>query len=249
MEEIIKLKNLSVFYGEEEVVKDVNLSFKKNKVTALIGHSGCGKTTILKTMNQLIAEEKNARVKGKVIFKEQSIDKMDVETLRKTIGIVFQNPTPFPFSIEKNMLYPLDYHGGYGKKEKQQMIQEKLEKTGLYEEVKDRMNFSAQKLSGGQQQRLCMARSLTLNPEVLLLDEPCSSLDPKSTKKIEQTLKDLSENITVIIVTHNMAQARRIADYVAFFSEGRLIEYGETEKVFQYPKKEETKQYVEGLLV
>ena len=249
MEEIIKLKNLSVFYGEEEVVKEVNLSFKKNKVTALIGHSGCGKTTILKTMNQLIAEEKNARVKGTVIFKEQSIDKMDVETLRKTIGIVFQNPTPFPFSIEKNMLYPLDYHGGYGKKEKQQMIQEKLEKTGLYEEVKDRMNFSAQKLSGGQQQRLCMARSLTLNPEVLLLDEPCSSLDPKSTKKIEQTLKDLSENITVIIVTHNMAQARRIADYVAFFSEGRLIEYGETEKVFQYPKKEETKQYVEGLLV
>jgi len=249
MEDIIRLENLSVFYGAEQVVKEVNLAFKKNRITALIGHSGCGKTTILKTMNQLIAEEKNARVEGSVIFKEESVERMNMEALRKTIGIVFQSPTPFPFSIEKNLLYPLDYHGGYGKKEKQRIIREKLKKTGLYEEVKDRMHFSARKLSGGQQQRLCMARSLTLNPEILLLDEPCSSLDPKSTKKIEETLRGLSEHITVIIVTHNMAQARRIADYVAFFSEGRLVEYGETERVFQHPKKVITKQYIEGVLV
>lgn len=244
----MEVKEWKVSYGEISVLQNINLVFPEKKITALIGPSGCGKTTLLKSLNRLIEEEASAKTRGEITLKGTSISEVSCEILRRKVGIVFQTPTPFPFSIEKNMTYALDYHNKIGIGDKKKLIIEKLKLVGLYDEVKDRMGFSAMNLSGGQQQRLCIARSLMLNPDVLLLDEPCSSLDPKSTTKIEGTLKRLSDDITIIIVTHNMSQAKRIADNIAFIYEGKLIEYKKTEDLFLNPQDEITKQYLSGMI-
>lgn len=248
MNAVMELKNVHVAYGETPVLHDISLSFPKNRITALLGPSGCGKTTLLKSLNRLLEEEAGASVTGEILFLDKNIKDIPSETLRKKIGIVFQVPTPFPFTIYKNMAYALKYHNNAGKKELEKIITEKLQLTGLYEEVKDRMHLQASKLSGGQQQRLCIARSLTLNPDVILLDEPCSSLDPKATARIEEALVRLAEHVSIIIVTHNLGQARRIAHYSAFLWDGKLVEYKPTEQLFNRPEKEQTKNYLEGYL-
>jgi len=248
MNAVMEMKDWKVNYGEATVLNDVNIAFPENRITALIGPSGCGKTTLLKSLNRLLEEEVSAQTQGEVTFKGRSIKDIHCETLRQKVGIVFQTPTPFPFSVEKNMVYALNYHYSMDRQAKNELISEKLKLAGLYDEVKDRMGFSAANLSGGQQQRLCIARSLTLNPDVLLLDEPCSSLDPKATAKIEETLQRLAQEVTIIIVTHNMAQARRIANHVAFFIDGELVEYQPKDDFFNRPHKEETRQYLEGLM-
>ncbi|MFH7319369.1 phosphate ABC transporter ATP-binding protein [Desulfurivibrio sp. D14AmB] len=248
MKSVMELRDWRVFYGDTAVLKGINLCFPARQITALIGPSGCGKTTLLKSLNRLLEEEISARTAGEILFNRQPISAIPHETLRRKVGIVFQTPTPFPFSIEKNMVYALNFHHRLGREEKRALVAEKLELAGLYDEVKDRLKLAAGKLSGGQQQRLCIARSLTLDPEVLLLDEPCSSLDPGSTARIEETLRRLAQEMTIIIVTHNLAQARRIAHHVAFISEGRLVEQAPAEQFFARPRQEQTRRYLAGQL-
>lgn len=246
MDNVLHIKNLKVFLDKKPILKEVNLSIKKGKITAIIGPSGCGKSTLLKTINRII-EEENSLVQGSILLKGEDIKNISKEQLRKNIGSVFQMPAPFPFSIYKNMTYALKYYGIKDKLKLNDIIEEKLKMVGLYEEVKDNLNTSALKLSGGQQQRLCIARTLTVEPEIILMDEPCSALDLNNTTKIEQTLKKLCDNYTIVIVTHNLAQARRIADYTALMLDGQIEEYNETEKLFKSPSKESTKEYISGL--
>ena len=247
MENILEIKNLSISYEDKKILKGININIKKNKITSIIGPSGCGKTTFLKTLNSIINEEGNPEIEGEIFFKGKNIKDIDEENLRKNIGLVFQTPTPFPFSIYKNMTYVPVYYGITDKKELDSIVKEKLETAGLYEEVKNELNKSALKLSGGQQQRLCIARSLTAEPEIILLDEPCSALDIQNTEKIEQMLLNLSEKYTIIIVTHNLFQAKRISDYTAFFLDGGLVEFNKTEKIFSNPSDERTKNYIKGI--
>ena len=241
------LNDLSVAIGDTEILRKVNLAIPHNKILAVIGPSGCGKTTLLRTLNRLIDEEKQARVSGEILFKGKSIHQIPLAKLRKDIGLVFQQPTPFPMSIYNNLAYALKYHGVRGKGNLDTIIEAKLRLCGLYEEVKDHLTMSALKLSGGQQQRLSIARSLCVEPEVLLMDEPCSSLDIHNTKIIEDLIVKLSQHYTIVIVTHNLQQARRIADCTAFFLGGKLIEMNNTEVFFTNPQEEETKQYLQGL--
>lgn len=247
MTNILEIKNLSVSYGEKNILKNINIAIKKNKITSIIGPSGCGKSTFLKTLNLLSSHEENGFIQGEIILKGKNIKDMDIEILRKNIGLVFQTPTPFPFSIYKNMTYVPKHYGIKKKAELDMIVKEKLEAAGLYEEVKNDLNKSALKLSGGQQQRLCIARGLTAEPDILLLDEPCSALDMQNTAKIENMLLKLSEKYTIIIVTHNLFQAKRISDYTAFFLDGELIEYNETKKIFSNPADERTKKYIQGI--
>ena len=195
----------------------------------------------------MITEEKSSEILGEIYFNGKNIKDFQIENLRKKIGLVFQTPTPFPFSIYKNMIYAPVYYGIKDKKELDKIVKEKLILAGLYDEIKDEMNKSALSLSGGQQQRLCIARELTVEPEILLLDEPCSALDIQNTMKIEEMLKNLSSKYTIVIVTHNLAQAKRIADKTAFFFDGELVEYGDTEDIFTNPKDEKTKNYINGI--
>lgn len=246
-ENILEIKNLSVSYGKNRVLKNINLEIEKNRITAIIGPSGCGKSTFLKSLNLMITEEKSSEILGKIYFNGKNIKDFQIENLRKKIGLVFQTPTPFPFSIYKNMIYAPVYYGIKDKKELDKIVKEKLVLAGLYDEIKDEMNKSALSLSGGQQQRLCIARELTVEPEILLLDEPCSALDIQNTMKIEEMLKNLSSKYTIVIVTHNLAQAKRIADKTAFFFDGELVEYGDTEDIFTNPKDEKTKNYINGI--
>ncbi len=246
MKDHLTINNLSVAIGDQEILKKVNLAVPHKKILAIIGPSGCGKTTLLRTINKLVEEEKQARVTGEILFKGENINKIPLAKLRTEIGIVFQQPTPFPMSIYKNLAYALQYHGIKGKRNLDKIIEAKLRLCGLYEEVKDNLAISALKLSGGQQQRLSIARSLCVKPEVLLMDEPCSSLDIHNTKLIEDLLVKLSQEYTIVIVTHNLQQARRIADYTAFFLEGKLIEMDTTEALFTNPQEEETKHYLQG---
>lgn len=247
MENILEIKNLCVSYNEKKVLKNINLNIKKNKITSIIGPSGCGKSTFLKSLNLLISEEKEVRIEGDIFFEKKNIKNMDLETVRKNIGLVFQTPTPFPFSIYKNMTYVPEYYGIKNKAELDRIVKEKLLAAGLYEEVQDNLKMSALKLSGGQQQRLCIARGLTAEPEILLLDEPCSALDVQNTEKIEELLLKLSEKYTIVIVTHNLFQAKRISDYTAFFLEGEVVEYDTAENIFSAPKDERTKKYINGI--
>lgn len=246
-ENILEIKDFSVNYGKSRVLKDINLNIERNRITAIIGPSGCGKSTFLKSLNLMITEEKSSEMLGKIYFNGKNIKDFQIENLRKKIGLVFQTPTPFPFSIYKNMIYAPVYYGIKDKKELDKIVKEKLVLAGLYDEIKDEMNKSALSLSGGQQQRLCIARELTVEPEVLLLDEPCSALDIQNTMKIEEMLKNLSSKYTIVIVTHNLAQAKRIADKTAFFFDGELIEYNDTEVIFTNPKDEKTKNYINGI--
>lgn len=247
MDKILEVKNFSVSYGDKKILADINMYIDRNKINAIIGPSGCGKTTFLKSLNMMINEEKGVKTFGDIFFEGKNIKNFEVEILRKNIGLVFQTPTPFPFSIYKNMTYAPIYYGIKNKNQLDDLVKEKLILAGLYEEVKDEINKSALSLSGGQQQRLCIARELTVEPEILLLDEPCSALDIQNTIKIEEMLKNLSKNYTIIIVTHNLAQARRIADKTAFFFDGELVEYEDTEKIFSNPSDERTKKYINGI--
>lgn len=244
---ILEIKDFSMSYGENRVLKDINLNIERNRITAIIGASGCGKSTFLKSLNLMITEEKDSKISGKIYFEGRDTKEFKIEDLRKKIGLVFQIPTPFPFSIYKNMIYAPVYYGIKDKKELDKIVKDKLILAGLYEEIKDKLDKSALSLSGGQQQRLCIARELTVEPEVLLLDEPCSALDIQNTMKIEEMLKNLSSRYTIVIVTHNLAQAKRIADKVAFFFDGELVEYDDTEVIFTNPKDEKTKNYINGI--
>ncbi|HBV88400.1 MAG TPA: phosphate ABC transporter ATP-binding protein [Desulfosporosinus sp.] len=241
------LKDLSVAIGTMEVLKKINLAISEYKITAIIGPSGCGKTTLLRTINRLIEEEKQVRVSGEVLFEGESIYQKPLVKLRKDIGLVFQQPTPFPMSIYNNLAYALKYHGVRDKVSLDKTIEAKLRLCGLYEEVADHLTMSALKLSGGQQQRLCIARSLCVGPKILLMDEPCSSLDIHNTKIIEDLIVNLSRDYTIVIVTHNLQQAKRIADCTAFILGGKLMEMSNTEAFFTNPQAEETKQYLQGL--
>lgn len=247
MDKILEVKNFSVSYDDKKILKNINMYIDRNKITAIIGPSGCGKSTFLKSLNMMITEEKGAKTFGDIFFEGKNIKDFEVENLRKNIGLVFQTPTPFPFSIYKNMTYAPIYYGIKNKNQLDNLVKEKLKLAGLYDEIKDEINKSALSLSGGQQQRLCIARELTVEPEVLLLDEPCSALDIQNTIKIEEMLKNLSKNYTIIIVTHNLAQAKRIADKTAFFFDGELVEYEDTEKIFSNPRDEKTKKYINGI--
>lgn len=223
------------------------MEINERKITAIIGPSGCGKSTLLKTINCMVEEETLSRVEGEILFKDNNIKEMTKEDIRKEIGLVFQNPTCFPFSIYKNMVYAQKYYGNTDKKKLKHMVEENLKIAGLYDEVSNDLNKSALKLSGGQQQRLCIARALTVDPQVILLDEPCSALDVKNTKNIEEMLSKLSQDYTIIIVTHNLSQAKRIADYTAFILNGELVEYSDTETLFSNPKDKRTREYIEGI--
>lgn len=248
MENKIEAKNLDLFYGDKHALKSVNLDIKTNKITAFIGPSGCGKSTFLKTLNRMNDYVKNVKITGSVTLDNEDIydNRVDTTVLRKKVGMVFQQPNPFPMSIYDNIAYGPRIHGIKNKKQLDKIVKESLQAAALYEEVKDRLFSSALGLSGGQQQRLCIARALAVEPEVILLDEPTSALDPISTLKIEELLMELKEKYTIAIVTHNMQQASRIADYTAFFLVGEMVEYGKTKDVFSMPKDKRTEDYITG---
>ena len=243
MNNILKLININVFYDDKKILDNINIEFESNKITSIIGPSGCGKTTLLKTINKIILEENNSRIIGNIEFDGVDTDNIPIEILRKNIGMVFQNPTPFPLSIYKNISYALKYYG-YNKKYLENKVIYILKTVNLYDEVKDKLNTSALKLSGGQKQRLCLARSLSVEPNILLLDEPCSSLDIINSEKIEETLIKLKEKYTIIIVTHNINQAKKISDNAIFMYNGKIIESGKTEDIFSNPKNQVTKNYI-----
>ncbi|MGI6427352.1 MAG: phosphate ABC transporter ATP-binding protein PstB [Natronincolaceae bacterium] len=244
--DIIELANLNAFYGNKKVLNNINMKIKKNKITAIIGPSGCGKSTLLAVLNRMI-EENGGSIEGKVIFNEKDILSYSKNELRRKVGIVFQKPSPFPLSIYGNLAYAPLYYGVKDKKLLNDIVENKLKVSGLYEEVKDDFKMSALELSGGQQQRLCIARALTVEPDVLLMDEPCSALDIKNTANIEDMLLNLLDDYTIIIVTHNLFQAKRISDYTVFILDGEIVEFGETEQIFNNPRDRRTKEYIEGM--
>jgi len=240
--------NIHLHYGENHALKGISLDIYNNKITALIGPSGCGKSTFLKTLNRMNDTVADVKIEGKIHLDNEDIyDKqVDVTKLRKKVGMVFQNPNPFPMSIYDNVAYGLRIHGTRKRTEIDEIVEKSLKGAAIWDEVKDRLKKSALSLSGGQQQRLCIARTLAVSPEVILMDEPTSALDPISTMKIEELMSELKEKYTVVIVTHNMQQAARISDYTAFFLLGEMIEYDETEKLFSSPKNTKTEDYITG---
>lgn len=244
---IIEVKDLNLFYGSHQALKNINISIEKNKVTALIGPSGCGKSTFLRTLNRMNDLIKNVRITGSVKLEGQDIyDNYDVIELRKKVGMVFQKPNPFPMSIYENVAYGPKVHGVRGKKQLDEIVENSLKGAALWDEVKDRLGKSAMGLSGGQQQRLCIARTLAVEPGVILMDEPTSALDPISTSKVEDLMERLKEKYTVVIVTHNMQQAGRISDSTAFFLIGEIVEFGPTEELFYKPRDKRTEDYITG---
>jgi len=248
MEEIkLSAHNLDLFFGKKQILKNINIDFPKNKVTSLIGPSGCGKSTLLRTFNRMHDLSPDATIAGAIKLDQQDIydKKASVTEIRKRIGMVFQKPNPLPKSIYENLSYALKIHS-FPKDEIPVLVEKALKESYLWEEVKDELKKPAVKLSGGQQQRLCIARTVVLRPEVILMDEPCSALDPISTHRIEELIMSLKENYTIVIVTHNMQQAQRISDKVAFMYLGELIEFNTCEAIFKNPQKELTKNYVSG---
>ena len=245
-ETVIDVKNLNFFYGSKQALFDVSVPIRKNQVTALIGPSGCGKSTFLRTLDRMNDLIPGTRTEGEAIMGERNIynKAVDVVELRQMIGMVFQRPNPFPKSIFENVAYGLRIQGKT--KELADAVEESLRRAALWEEVQDRLYTSALGLSGGQQQRLCIARALAVKPEVLLMDEPCSALDPIATLKIEELITELTKAYTIVIVTHNMQQAARVSQYTGFFLSGRLIEYGPTVNIFEHPRRKETEDYISG---
>jgi phosphate transport system ATP-binding protein len=244
---IIETKNLNLFYGSSQALKNINLDIKKNAVTALIGPSGCGKSTFLRTLNRMNDLIDSVRIEGEVVYEDKNIySQVDVIELRKKVGMVFQKPNPFPMSIYENVAYGPRIHGIKDKKKLDEIVEKSLKGAALWEEVKGRLKASAMGLSGGQQQRLCIARVLAVEPEVILMDEPTSALDPISTGKIEELLDVLKKDYTVVIVTHNMQQAGRISDYTAFFLNGEVVEFNKTEDIFYKPRDKRTEDYITG---
>jgi len=244
----ITVKDLNFYYGETLCLKNINMSIKERNVTAFIGPSGCGKTTFLRTLNRMNDLIRSTRAEGTVLIDGENIydPKIDVVDLRKKVGMVFQKSNPFPKSIFDNVAYGLRINGINDKNIVEQKVEESLKSAALWHEVKDNLNKSALSLSGGQQQRLCIARAIAIDPEIILMDEPASALDPLSTAKIEELIFALKEKYTIIIVTHNMQQAARISDYTAFFYIGSLIEYDKTIKIFTNPSIKQTEDYVTG---
>ena len=270
-QEIIKIRSLNAWYNGLQALKDINVEIPRNQITALIGASGSGKSTFLRSLNRMLDTVPNTKTSGEILFSGENVlnEYVDVIALRRKIGMLFQNPTPFPMSIFDNIAYGLEVQGIVKKKSNKlwglfrntKIIAQELEKSqhpidiavaqslkeaALWDEVKDRLNQSAFQLSGGQQQRLCIARAIAVRPKVLLLDEPCSELDPISTSKIEELLLRLKKNYTIVIVTHNMHQAKRISDFVGFFHLGELVEFGETKDIFENPCQKITRDYVMG---
>ena len=252
---VLTASNVSVFYGAFRAVRDVNLDIPQNKIIAFIGPSGCGKSTVLRCFNRMNDLVRSARVEGEITFYGQNIYAKDVDpvVMRRRIGMVFQKPNPFPKSIYENIAFGARINGYQGNMD--ELVERSLRKAAIWDEVKDKLRESGLSLSGGQQQRLCIARAIAIEPEVILMDEPCSALDPISTLKIEELLQELKENFTIAIVTHNMQQASRSADLTAFFNaealpsggkEGYLVEYDRTEKIFQDPQEQATQDYVTG---
>lgn len=248
MENKIEAKNVNLYYGTKHALKNVSLDIKKNKITAFIGPSGCGKSTFLKTLNRMNDYVDNCKIEGTILLDDENVydEKVDTTVLRKKVGMVFQQPNPFPMSIYDNVAYGPRIHGIKNKKQLDEIVEKSLKAAALYDEVSDRLHSSALGLSGGQQQRLCIARALAVEPEVILLDEPTSALDPISTLKIEELLLELKDKYTIAIVTHNMQQASRIADYTAFFLVGEMIEYGKTKDIFSLPQDKRTEDYITG---
>ena len=244
----ISVSDLDLYYGENHALKNVNMEIYENKVTAFIGPSGCGKSTFLKTLNRMNDLVENVKITGKVLIDGVDIyaSKVDTISLREHVGMVFQQPNPFPMSIYDNIAYGPRVHGIRDKKKLDQIVEESLRGAAIWDEVKDRLKKSALGLSGGQQQRICIARALAVKPSVLLMDEPTSALDPISTGKIEELIDELKKFYSIVIVTHNMQQALRISDYTAFFLLGDLIEYGETKNLFSYPQDIRTEDYITG---
>lgn len=247
MPDIISVKNLNLWYGVNQALKDINMDIPKNKITALIGPSGCGKSTFLRTLNRMNDLIEDCRTEGSVILGGTDIYKdMDVNMLRKRVGMVFQKPNPFPMSIYDNIAYGPRIHGIKSRVKLDEIVERSLRQAAIWDECKDRLKKSALGMSGGQQQRLCIARALAVEPEILLMDEPTSALDPISTSKIEDLALELCESYTIITVTHNMQQAARISDMTAFFLLGEVIEFGQTEKMFSTPSDKRTEDYITG---
>lgn len=245
---IITSKGLELFYGDFQALKGIDMEIGEKEITALIGPSGCGKSTFLKTLNRMNDLVEGVSIKGTVCYHGQDIfaKETNVTQLRKNIGMVFQAPNPFPMSIYDNIAYGPRLHGNRNKAALNEIVEKSLRGAALWDEVKDRLKKSALGLSGGQQQRLCIARALSVEPEVLLMDEPTSALDPASTMRIEELMEDLRKNYTVVIVTHNMQQAARISDKTAFFLVGELVEFGKTDDIFSIPRDKRTEDYITG---
>jgi len=244
----IQVRDIRFYYGQTQVLKGINLDIYENKVTAVIGPSGCGKSTLIRMFNRMNDLIPKTSLEGSILLDQEDINdlKTDVVEIRRRVGMVFQKPNPFPKSIFDNISYGLEVNGIKDRRKKEEIVIQSLKKAALWEEVKDRLNESALGLSGGQQQRICIARCLAVAPEVLLFDEPCASLDPISTQKIEELILELKKEYTIVIVTHNMQQAARVSDYTAFLYLGELMEYGETEQIFTVPRNKMTEAYLTG---
>jgi phosphate transport system ATP-binding protein len=241
-------ENVNFFYGTKQALNNININIYENRVTAIIGPSGCGKSTFIRLLNRMNDLITNSRLEGQIFLDGKDINakEMDVVDIRRRVGMVFQKPNPFPKSILQNLSYGLEIKGDNNVERAAMKIEESLKKAALWDEVKDRLDSSALSLSGGQQQRLCIARCLVVEPEVILFDEPCASLDPISTKKIEELILELKKDYTIVIVTHNMQQAARVSDYTAFMYLGDLVEFGQTDKIFTIPKDKRTEEYLSG---
>ena len=248
MNEHLLARNVSVYYGQNKALHEVSLNFEPRRVTALIGPSGCGKSTFLRCLNRMNDLVPGARVEGEILLDGQDVNRpdTDVVSLRCRVGMVFQKPNPFPKTIYENVAYGLRVNGLSDESLVAEKVELSLRRAAIFEEVKDRLQSPALGLSGGQQQRLCIARALAVEPEVLLMDEPASALDPIATQKIEESIRELRESLSIIIVTHNMQQAARVSDYTAFFYMGRLIEHNATDVMFTRPAKKQTEDYITG---
>ncbi len=242
----IAVRNLDLYYGEKQALKDVNMNIKEGKVTALIGPSGCGKSTFIRTLNKMNDLIDNVKIYGEIDLNGEDINKQNVIDLRTKVGMVFQKPNPFPMSIYDNITYGPKIQGIKDKKELDKIVEESLKGAAIWDEVKDRLKSSALGLSGGQQQRLCIARAIAMKPEVILMDEPTSALDPISTGKVEELIEELKGKYTIVIVTHNMQQANRISDDTAFFLNGEVVEFNDTRSIFENPMDKRTEDYING---
>jgi phosphate transport system ATP-binding protein len=245
---IVQVKDLAFYYGTSKALHNISLDFPRNQVTALIGPSGCGKSTLLRCLNRMNDLVDSARVEGSILLDGTEINtqSMDVIELRRRVGMVFQKSNPFPKTIYENVIYGLRIAGVRDKTVLDETVERSLRNAALWDEVKDRLHQSALGMSGGQMQRLCIARAIAVNPEVVLMDEPCSALDPKSTARVEELISELREKYTIIIVTHNMQQAARVSDYTAFLFEGVMVEFGVTEALFVKPRHKQTEDYITG---
>jgi phosphate transport system ATP-binding protein len=244
----VEIRNLDFYYGSHRALKDISMSILRNKVTAIIGPSGCGKSTLLRVLNRIYEIYPHQRAEGEVMLDGENIlsRKQDLNLLRAKVGMVFQKPTPFPMTIFDNIAFGINLYESLSRAEMGERVETALRRAALWDEVKDKLTQSGTSLSGGQQQRLCIARSVATKPELILMDEPCSALDPISTAKIEELISELSNDYTIALVTHNMQQASRVSDYTAFMFLGELVEFGETEKIFTTPTNRRTEDYITG---